>query len=394
MSGNKKGAIVQFNKKANIDTVRIGCGMHVMHIVFLNFEEAFGKLPSSIGFSRTPQPYNLLYLAWYLHDGYNSSNKGKPLNIKSDWIQKLYDTLLGYHFSQYQLPIRGRWGYELRAAKQYLDRREAHLKFANWFIRELENNQNTPAAYLSDWCLFRDWLLNKKLNIQVQCLVTFGEHLYEPLMQFMVGKDPIPRIQVENQLDQLPPGRRAHEMLDKVNEWIKFLDELKKNFDTFFGQELLMALESLNNEEFGGNSSHEFARAFYYVVFQQWLLEPTEYEKNLAQQLYDDLEITNNTFGLQEELLSSLEFRNEFQKFCSASNSKIYEYSLVYKFVKERIYFIIIHQQQVEGLFNKLDLKTHPNMTHSLKKSKLQLSSGNIDRENIALELKKYSYKT
>ena len=105
---------------------------YIMHIVFSNFEEtAFGKSPSSIGFSRTPQPYNLLYLAWYLHDGYDSSNKGKPLNMKSSWIQKLYDGLLGYHFSQYQLPIRGRWGYELLTAKQYLDRREAHLEFAN-----------------------------------------------------------------------------------------------------------------------------------------------------------------------------------------------------------------------------------------------------------------------
>lgn len=54
-----------------------------------------------------------------------------------------------------------------------------------------------------------------------------------------------------------------------------------------------------------------------------------------------------------------------------------------------RIYFIVIHQQQVEGLFNKLDLKTHPNMSLSMKQSKLRLSSSQIDKENLLERLKK-----
>ncbi|CAG8555384.1 18726_t:CDS:2, partial [Gigaspora rosea] len=41
-----------------------------------------------------------------------------------------------------------------------------------------------------------------------------------------------------------------------------------------------------------------------------WLLEPTECELKLAQQLREDFETTNDTFGLQEELLGCLEFQN------------------------------------------------------------------------------------
>ncbi|CAG8748561.1 13806_t:CDS:1, partial [Ambispora leptoticha] len=64
----------------------------------------------------------------------------------------------------------------------------------------------------------------------------------------------------------------------------------------------------------GGNSGHEFARTFYNVVLQlPWPSEPTEREIEFAQQLRDDFKISNNTFGLLEELLDSLEFMDEFQ---------------------------------------------------------------------------------
>ncbi|CAG8619269.1 13780_t:CDS:1, partial [Dentiscutata erythropus] len=44
---------------------------------------------------------------------------------------------------------------------------------------------------------------------------------------------------------------------------------------------------------------HEFARAFYYVILEsEWLLEPTECEIELAQQLREDFNISDNTFGL------------------------------------------------------------------------------------------------
>ncbi|CAI2192471.1 5314_t:CDS:2, partial [Funneliformis geosporum] len=73
--------------------------------------------------------YNLLYLAWHLHDSYNSNNKDKPLNLNASIIKDLYDKLMGFHYNQYQLPLRSRWDYELRTAKQYLDRCEAHILF-------------------------------------------------------------------------------------------------------------------------------------------------------------------------------------------------------------------------------------------------------------------------
>ena len=58
-----------------------------------------------------------------------------------------------------------------------------------------------------------------------------GEIFYEPLMQFMIGQDPCPRIYTESGFKALPNGRRAHEMPDKVTEWLSFLRDLKENFD-------------------------------------------------------------------------------------------------------------------------------------------------------------------
>ncbi|RIB10424.1 hypothetical protein C2G38_2043499 [Gigaspora rosea] len=154
-------------------------------------------------------------------------------------------------------------------------------------------------------------------------------------------------------------------MPDKVIKWISFLNDLKENFYMFFGQKLLIAIESLNNEDF----------------------EPTEQEIKFAEQLYNDFKVTDEIFGLREELLNNPEFEEEFRQFCLISTSNIYDYPLLYEFVKEKIYYIIINQQQVEGLFNKLDLKTHPNMLSNIKQSKLRLLLGNIDKENIAFEL-------
>ncbi|RIA95223.1 hypothetical protein C1645_816952 [Glomus cerebriforme] len=56
-------------------------------------------------------------------------------------------------------------------------------------------------------------------------------------------------------------------------------------------------------------------------------------------------------------------------------------------------YFIIIQQQKVEGLFNKLDLKTHPNMLLSVKQSKLRLSSNKIAKEDYTDGLKEIRAK-
>ncbi|RIB04578.1 hypothetical protein C2G38_2222012 [Gigaspora rosea] len=48
----------------------------------------------------------------------------------------------------------------------------------------------------------------------------------------------------------------------------------------------------------------------------------------------------------------------------------------------------LFKNSQVEGLFNKLDLKTHSNMALSVKQSKLQLFLGKIRKENLLKGLK------
>ncbi|CAJ0868710.1 4193_t:CDS:2 [Entrophospora sp. SA101] len=114
--------------------------------------------------------------------------------------------------------------------------------------------------------------------------------------------NPHPRIYTESGFKNLPNGRRAHEMPDKVTEWLSFLRDLKENFDIVFGQELLEALELLDSDEWGslydslergiikalehfenwmlpwlhlplsicrlgGDNGQAFARSYYYVFF-------------------------------------------------------------------------------------------------------------------------------
>ena len=79
--------------------------LFILYLQILN-KEAFGKRKNAIGFSRAAHPFNLLYLTWNLHNGYDSSDKDKPMNITSEKIRNLYDSLLGYHFTQYQLPLQ------------------------------------------------------------------------------------------------------------------------------------------------------------------------------------------------------------------------------------------------------------------------------------------------
>jgi len=149
MSAEKKGAVIQFNLMANAKSFRIPCGIHAAQIALMNFENiAFGKLDSQIGLSLKEHPYNLLNLAFYLHNGYNESNADNPLNINTKIIQQLYKELLGYDLTQYQKPIRQRWLYELQAAKQYFERHEIHLQFAQWFIKKLHTIKKAPQKYI------------------------------------------------------------------------------------------------------------------------------------------------------------------------------------------------------------------------------------------------------
>ncbi|CAB5192564.1 unnamed protein product [Rhizophagus irregularis] len=107
----------------------------------------------------------------------------------------------------------------------------------------------------------------------------------------------------------------------------------------------------------GKDSAHSFANSFCFTILRRdWNKMPT------------DMELRND----------------EFEEFCKCDNPMLYKFPHLYNFVKTHIYFIIIHQQQVERFFNKLDL----NISLSLKQSKLQLASGKILKEDLTLDLK------
>jgi hypothetical protein len=80
-----------------------------------------------------------------------------------------------------------------------------------------------------------------------------------------------------------------------------------------------------------------------------------------------------NDFGFREALLD-LSFYEEFIKFTNSKNPKLYNFPKLYEWVKFKIWYIIIHQQQVEGIFNIFDIKTNKNMSLDTQRSKLYLA--------------------
>jgi hypothetical protein len=74
------------------------------------------------------------------------------------------------------------------------------------------------------------------------------------------------------------------------------------------------------------------------------------------------------------QALEDDEFQEQFLAFSQNTHIELPNYPLVYKFIKHRIWSIIVHQQHLKGMFNRYDLKTHPNMSVDLQKAKLQLS--------------------
>jgi len=103
MAGRNNGAVKLFTNMTKNQCFRIPYSLHVAHIILTTFEDiAFGKLASTIGFSTQPHPFNLLYLTWELHNGYDKTNKGKPLGMKAEMIYDLYKTYLNFNMNQYQ----------------------------------------------------------------------------------------------------------------------------------------------------------------------------------------------------------------------------------------------------------------------------------------------------
>ena len=114
--------------------------------------------------------------------------------------------------------------------------------------------------------------------------------------------------------------------------------------------------------------------------------------------LRDKLKGINQSFGLLEALQEQ-DFLDEFQNFSVSVTSDLHKFPLLYDFVKYRIWSIVVHQQQIEGLFNKYDIKTHPNMKKPLQESRMLLSGSNkiqvkITKENLAAVRKEQREQT
>ncbi|RIB22167.1 hypothetical protein C2G38_2174691 [Gigaspora rosea] len=299
ISGDKKGAIALLNKKTNENSLQIGCRLHIIQIIMNHFkQEAFGALANSTGFSRKPHPNNLLYLAWKLHDGYDSSDKDKPFNLNSQIIKNLYDDIIITNFNCYFIPV---------------------------------GNHNTSKQYYNDWCSFQSWLLNSKLNIQIKCLINFAKHFYEPLIQFMIEQDKTPHIYKNNQFINLSSGLQAHEMPDKVYKWYRFLQEFAPWLH------LPLAVCCL-----GSNNARSFASSFYRVVLiKPWARLPNDLELRFAEELENNLRngkidskfllislfsVTAGKFLLISSLLVTIEL---FQKNPYTKVSDIYSFGII-----------------------------------------------------------------
>ena len=411
MSGLSSGAVAKFNHQSQANAYRIPCGIHSVHIAMSKFEdEAFGKLKSTPASLFIEHPSNLLNIAYQLHDGYKDSDRDSPMNMKSSIIKSLYWTLLKYSLTQYQKPISTRWLYQLRTGEQYLARRDFHLQFVSWLIPSLKNSKNVPLTYLKKWEVFQDWLQNSILNFQIKCMVKFGKQFYAEVISFLMSHDKTPRMMQNGTLVHLPPGNRAHELPDQILLWLGELQEISKFSGDYFVEEfeeisnilqeselqshrfklnrgINVALESFSKWmecwihlplsvcRLGGDYGPEFARAVASKILNQsFEIELSWREESYTEFLDEDLSKgLNNSFGLFDALKET-EFQSQFLAFAKSHASDLYKFPLVYDFVKYRIWSIVVHQQQLEGMFNKYDIKTDPNQTTALQEARMQLT--------------------
>ena len=59
---------------------------------------------------------------------------------------------------------------------------------------------------------------------------------------------------------------------------------------------------------------------------------------------------------------------------------------MVYTFIKYRVWPIVVHQQQLEGMFNRYDIKVHANMSKELQESRIILSGPGNESVEITQE--------
>ncbi len=411
MSGLKAGAVATFNLQSHAQAHRIPCGIHSVHIAITKFEaEAFGKLNSSSASHLIEHPSNVLKLAYYLHDGYKDNDRDNPMNMKSDTIRNLYWTLLQYRLKQYQQPISTRWLYQLRTGEQYLERKEVHLQFASWLIPQLENSKNMLPSYVNKWKIFRDWLQNPILDFQIKCMVTFGKKFYAEVIAFLTGYDNTPRVMQNGTLVHLPAGNRAHELPDQVLLWLGKLHDMSdfpneyfieefEEFSSILSESVLQThflklkhgikatLESFSKWmecwihlplsicRLGGDHGPEFARAIASKILGQTFENELTWREELYIEFLEEnfSEGITKSFGLFDALKED-DFLEQFLAFAKSQAEDLHKFPLVYDFVKHKIWPIVVHQQQIEGLFNKYDIRTDPNQKTALQEARMRLT--------------------
>ncbi|RIB25071.1 hypothetical protein C2G38_2241643 [Gigaspora rosea] len=323
-------------------------------------------------------------ITWDLHNGYDKNDKDKPMGIQSDYIRMLYEERFEYKLIKYQRPIRSRWLYELICAEQYLERRTIHIQFTEWLLARLKARNNTPKLYIKN-----------------------GKFYY-PIIKFLTRYDPV----LQNFMSiNLPPGRRAHQMPDFIVRTTMQLRNIVEDPYSLFEEELLENISFLEDYQLselisdlecgikkalqfhqkwldcwlhlplsicclGEMHGQEFARSHAYVVLEvPWSSVPTLQELCYAKFLELDIKCDEfNDFGLSDAL-NDPAFNYEFLSFIQEKHKSLNQFPKIFEFVKYRIWYFMIHQQQVEGIFNKWDLKTYPNMITNLQQSKLRLSN-------------------
>jgi hypothetical protein len=98
------------------------------------------------------------------------------------------------------------------------------------------------------------------------------------------------------------------------------------------------------------------------------------------------------SFGLFEALRED-DFLEEFLTFAKSQASDLQKFPLVYDFVKHRIWSIIVHQQQIEGMFNKYDIKTDPSQKEDVQEARMQLTCSTGGKPEVTMEALKETRK-
>ncbi|RIB19448.1 hypothetical protein C2G38_2181823 [Gigaspora rosea] len=200
--------------------------------------------------------------------------------------------------------------------KNFLDHSIPNSKKLLDNVEKLKTHKDSPKQYISQWKLLHNWLKDPLLKIQVKYLVKFSKAIYEPIMNFLAEFDSTPRILriLKKNIDGLTSGVEV--ALDSLKKWLGIWSYFKSIIES----------QSYNKEEC--------------------------YIKELENEIDMKPELQN--FGLHEAL-ENPEFFNEFIEFASSKT-----------------------EPQIEGLFNKYDLKCYLYITEEIKKSNLCLATANV----------------